>query len=101
MEQFEIIDISDEQIVRQNWDNFIHSHHYDYATNYFESSLAYNPRRTSERFFEHIMPMTIEEAFSKSNPVPSDLKTLNELWNWHKPLIDAEIEWKQSKSEKS
>mgnify|MGYP000904602949 CR=1 FL=1 len=99
MEQFEIIDIREEETVRQNWDNFIHSHHYDYSTDYFKSSLAYNPRRTSESYFQHYLPMTPSEAFSESNPVPSDFKTLEELWEWHKSLIEAEKEWKEKNKE--
>ena len=95
MEQFEIIDIRPEEEVRKQWDNFIHSHHYDYATDYFQSSLAYNPRRTSESYFQHIEPLSPDEAFSASNPVPSDFKTLEELWEWHKELIEAENEWKR------
>jgi hypothetical protein len=95
MEQFEIIDISSEEVVRKSWDNFIHSHHYDYATNYFDSILAHNPRRTSESYFQHYLPNSPSEAFSASNPVPNDLKTMDELWEWHKPLIDAENEWKE------
>lgn len=90
MEQFEIIDIRDEKVVRKSWDNFIHSHHYDYETDYFESSLAYNPRRTSESYFQHILPMSPDEAFSESNPVPNNLNSFEEFWNWHQPLIDAE-----------
>lgn len=90
MEQFEIIDIRDEDTVHKSWNSFIHSHHYDYETNYFESSMAYNPRRTSESYFQHIVPMSPDEAFSESNPVPNNFKTLEELWAWHQPLIDAE-----------
>lgn len=97
MEQFEIIDIQDEDTVVERWDKFIHSHHYDYATDYFDSSLARNPRRTSESYFQHIMPMSPAEAFSESNPVPNNIKTMEELWNWHAPLIEAE---EQSKKEK-
>ncbi|MCO5279333.1 MAG: hypothetical protein M9911_15220 [Saprospiraceae bacterium] len=99
MEQFEIIDIREEETVRQNWNNFIHSHHYDYSRDYFKSSLAHNPRRTSESYFQHYMPMTPSEAFSESNPVPSDFMTLEELWEWHKPLIEAEKEWKEKNKE--
>ena len=95
MEQFEIIDVRAEGTVRKSWGSFIHSHHYDYSTNYFESSLAYNPRRTSESYFQHYMPNTPSEAFSDSNPIPHDLKTLEELWAWHKPLVEAENEWKK------
>ena len=99
-EQFEIIDIRDEEIVRKSWGSFIHSHHYDYAKDYFKSSLAYNPRRTSESYFQHMFPMTIDEAFSESNPIPSDFETLEELWAWHKPLVDAENEWKEKEKDK-
>lgn len=99
MEQFEIIDIRSEEVVRKSWDNFIHSHHYDYATDYFDSILAHNPRRTSESYFQHYLPMTPSEAFSESNPVPKDFKTLDELWEWHKPLIEAENEWKEKNKE--
>lgn len=98
MEQFEIIDIRSEKEVVKQWSKFIESHHYDYSTNYFESSLATNPRRTSESYFQHIEPMTIDEAFSASNPIPDNFKTLEEMWAWHKPLIEAERKWKDEKS---
>lgn len=92
MEQFEIIDITNEDELRSRWDGFIHSHHYNVTDNYFESSLAYNPRRTSESYFCQFLFIDENEAFRDSNPVPQDFKTLNELWDWHKPLIDAEVE---------
>lgn len=95
MEQFEIIDIRKESTVRESWDNFIHSHHYDYADNYFDSILALNPRRTSESYFQHYLPMTPDEAFSESNPVPNNFKTMEELWDWHKPLLEAENDWNE------
>ena len=91
MEQFEIIDITPEDELRERWDGFIHSHHYDITDNYFGSSLAINPRRTSESYFSHYLPTTPSEAFRQSNPVPQDFKTLEELWKWHEPLIEAEI----------
>jgi hypothetical protein len=94
MEQFEIIDIRSEEEGVKRWNNFIHSHHYDYVNNYFSSSLAHNPRRTFESYHQHNLPMSVDEAFSESNPVPSDIKTLQELWDWHKPLVEAENEWK-------
>ena len=91
MEQFEVIDITKEEELRKRWNGFIHSHHYDITNNYFGSSLAVNPRRTSESYFNHILPMTISEAFRESNPVPQNFKTLDELWEWHEPLIEAEL----------
>ncbi len=97
MEQFEIIDISPEEELRARWDNFIHSHHYDIVNDYFNSSLALNPRRTSESYFSHYLPMTPSEAFRNNNPIPKNFKTLKELWEWHKPLIEAEIKKENSK----
>jgi hypothetical protein len=94
MEQFEILDIREEDNVLKSWKNFINANHYNYSTDYFNCSLAHNPRRTSESYFQHIMPETYGEAFSESNPVPSAIKTLEELWAWHKPLVEAENVWK-------
>jgi hypothetical protein len=36
------------------------------------------------------MPSAFSEAFQEGNPVPQDFKTLKELWDWYKPLIEAE-----------
>ena len=96
LEQFEIIDIKPKADVLKTWAGFIHSHHYDYSFDYFNSSLAINPRRTFESYHQHNLPMTIDEAFSESNPVPSNFKTLEELWDWHKNLVEAENEWKKA-----
>jgi type III secretion system FlhB-like substrate exporter len=90
MEQFEIINVLPPDELRKKWSGFIHTHHYEITDNYFGSSLAYNPRRTFESYFSHNMPRTIKEAFRNSNPIPKDFKTMTELWEWHKPLIEAE-----------
>ncbi|MDP2692910.1 MAG: hypothetical protein Q8O88_04695 [bacterium] len=90
MEQFEIINVLPEDELRKKWRGFIHSHHYDITDNYFGSSLAYNPRRTFESYFSHNLPRTTKEAFRNNNPVPQDFRTMEELWEWHKPLIEAE-----------
>jgi hypothetical protein len=95
MEQFEIIDIKTEEEGMKTWNGFIHSGHYDYSSDYFKSSLVTNPRRTFESYHQHNLPLSIDEAFSESNPIPSDFKTLAELWNWHKNLVEAENEWKK------
>lgn len=100
MEQFEVIDVQDEETVVKRWDKFIHSHHYDYSTNYFDSSSALNPRRTSESYFQHITPMTSAEAFSESNPIPDNISIMEELWEWHSPLIEAEEKWKKENEKK-
>jgi hypothetical protein len=98
MEQFEIIDVRPKEDAVKRWSGFIHSHHYDYTTDYFRSSLATNPRRTFESYHQHNLPLTVEEAFSESNPVPHDIVSLQELWEWHLPLIEAEKEWAASQN---
>ena len=90
LEQFEIIDIRTEEEVTYSWRDFIHTHHYDYRKSFFESSLALYPRRSDEAFFCHFLPLTPEEAFVESNPVPQDFQTFEEMWEWYQPLIDKE-----------
>ena len=89
-EQVEIIDIRPEEEVLKQWKNFIYHGHTDYATSYFDSSLAWNPRRTFESYHQHNFPISEDEAFSESNPVPNNFTSLKELQDWHLPLIEAE-----------
>lgn len=91
MEQFEIIDVRPETEVCASWDRFIHTHHYDYCTDYFQSSLAKCPRRTSEDYFLWCYPTTPEEAFHETTPIPEGgFNTFEEMWEWHQELIDIE-----------
>jgi hypothetical protein len=90
MEQFELIDVREEQDVKRSSETFIHSHHYNYSTDYFRSSLAYHPRRTVESYHHWSMPMTPNDAFQDVNRFPDNFQSMQELWDWHKPLIEAE-----------
>lgn len=54
-EQIEVINIGDEEEVIKSWEYFIHNHHYDYCTNFFDSSLAKYPRRTCDMLFDTTM----------------------------------------------
>jgi len=90
MEEFEFIDVKPEDEVIKSWKTFVHSHHYRVHKDYFDSSLAQHPRRTVESYHHWAMPNTINEAFQDGNPVPRDFKTLEELWEWHRPLIEVE-----------
>lgn len=92
MEQFELIDIRDKKEVCKSWERFIHTHHYDYCTDYFQSSLAKVPRRTCEDYFLWCYPTTPEEALHELNPIPyNGFSSFDELWDWHQELIDIEI----------
>ncbi|MFC2113302.1 hypothetical protein ACFLTA_08545, partial [Bacteroidota bacterium] len=90
MEQFELIDIREENEVKKSWKTFIHTHHYDYCSSFFDSSIVKHPRRSVESYRHWAMPLTPSEAFQEGNPVPQDFKTLEEMWEWYKPLIEAE-----------
>jgi hypothetical protein len=52
MEDFEFIDVQNEDALIATWDKFVHTHHYTYTTSFFESSLAKYPRRTTEDLFD-------------------------------------------------
>lgn len=55
LEEIEIIDVRDEDEVTRSWDEFIHTHHYSYHTNFFNSTLGRCPRRTCEATFDRLM----------------------------------------------
>jgi hypothetical protein len=95
LEQVEIIDIQAKDVVINRWSRFIYSHHYDYCASYFDSVLALFPRRTGERFMHQFLPSTPAEAFQETNPVPRQFETLEAMWEWHKPLIEAEVAYEQ------
>ncbi len=90
MEQVEMINVESEDDCLKKWKKFIHTHHYDYFQDYFNSRLAKFPRRTFEQYSHQFMPMTVAEAFQQPNPVPQNFQTLEEMWEWFQPLIDAE-----------
>jgi hypothetical protein len=92
LEQIEIIDVQPKDTVIDRWRRFIHTHHYEYFTDYQQSSLALFPRRTGERFVHQFQAMTPAEAFQEPNRIPVHFDTLEALWEWHKPLTDAESE---------
>lgn len=92
MEQFELIDIRPEEEVKKSWSKFIHSHHYDYHTTFFDSSLARHPRRTIESYRLWSQPMKINHAFQEGNKVPNNFKDLKEMWEWYKPLMEKDWE---------
>ncbi|EPD99630.1 hypothetical protein [Capnocytophaga sp. oral taxon 336] len=89
-EQFEFIDVRSEDDIIKSWKRFIFESHYDYCDNYFKSSLALHPRRSVENYYHRFFPFSPSEMFQKGNKVPKNFSTLEELWEWHRPLIEAE-----------
>ena len=85
LEQFEFIDVRDEESLVQSWEGFIHTHHYEVHRDFFDSWIANHPRRTGEAYWNQYM----EAAFIDSNPI---IRTddFDELRGWYEPLIAAE-----------
>ncbi len=73
MEEFEFIDIMEEAKLINSWVKFVHTHHYHYCNDYFDSSLARHPRRSVESYHHWSRPMTIKEAFQDGNLIPNNL----------------------------
>lgn len=85
LEQFEIIDIKDEGPLVEGWKEFIHTHHYEIHTDFYDSWIANHPRRTGEAYWNQYM----EAAFIDNHPVAQPNR-LDELWRWFEPLVAAE-----------
>jgi hypothetical protein len=84
-EAFEIIDIKPKKEVRASWRGFVYSDHYRTYTNLQDSMLVRHPRRSGEAFLNQY----IDGKFLEGNPVVQ-AKTLDELHNWFRSLIEAE-----------
>lgn len=85
LEQFEIIDIREEDSLRRSWRGFIHTHHYDVHKDFHDSWIANHPRRTGEAWWNQYL----EAAFIENNPVP-EFERLDQLRAWFQPLFEAE-----------
>lgn len=55
LEDFEFIDIQSESKLKKSWSKFLHSHHYSVVDDFFKSSLARFPRRTTVELFDRTM----------------------------------------------
>ena len=87
-EQIEIIDIRPKNEIRDKWDRFIHSHHYDVVSGFSNSWLANHPRRTVEAYYAQY----IEAKFVEGNALPIKATNLEEVWSWFEGLSIHETE---------
>jgi hypothetical protein len=94
MEQTEIINRpgADHDELRETWDPFIHTHHYEIHESFHESWIANHPRRTLEAYVHQY----IDAKFIENNPVPTDFATIEELVAWFEPLFQAERRYMDS-----
>lgn len=66
LEQLAFIDIRKEDEIVQSWNEFIHTHHYDYHTSFYDSRIAKFPRRSCEKTFDQYMNnkwLSVENPF--------------------------------------
>jgi len=93
--EFEIIDIQHEEKLLETWKDFIHNDHVIISNNIFDSYLFNHPRRATTDLFQATMMLNPQEE----NPILK-CTSLNELYDWVKPLIDAEENQEKSIIEK-
>jgi hypothetical protein len=68
LEDFEFIDVRDEEALIASWEEFVHSHHYQVHSDFFSSSLAQHPRRTTVELFDRTMNCMFTETLRKFVP---------------------------------
>jgi hypothetical protein len=78
MEQLAFITTQSDDEVRENWDAFIHTHHYEVHNDFYDSWIAKHPRRTREAYLNQY----VYAKFIADNPIPRDLG-FRELWDWY------------------
>lgn len=86
LEQTELIDIRDDDDLRNNWSRFIHTHHYDIHRSFYDSWIAMHPRRSCEAAWQQYL----EAKFVSTNPIPQGV-SLSELQGWFGDLLAAEL----------
>lgn len=94
LEQFEFIDIREEDEIVPSWQGFVHGgqHHYDFHTDLFTSWVVRHPRRSHKSYWLQYM----EAEFIDDN-YPPKFDALHELWAWYRRLAVEELEWKPDK----
>jgi len=89
--QFSIVDIRDEDEVEKAWSDFLDGVHGGASTDILNSYLMYHPRRTCEAFAF----ATLQQRPWREDRFPR-VKTLKELEDWVKPLLQEEASSKLS-----
>lgn len=85
LEQTEIIDIKPENELRETWDDFIHTHHFDVWSDFYKSWIGQHPRRTCDAMWAQNMDV----KFVEGNPIPREYD-FNKLWEWYGKLAKIE-----------
>ncbi|MGI8516103.1 MAG: hypothetical protein ACR2NT_13460 [Acidimicrobiia bacterium] len=86
LEETEIIDLVPKGELREKWAPFIHTHHYQTHTSFYDSWLAKHPRRSCEAWRNQFL----EAKFISDNQVPTSFNDFGAMVDWFKPLFAAE-----------
>jgi len=85
MEQTAFITRQTEREIDEAWENFIHSHHYEVHSNFYDSWIANHPRRTGEAYLSQY----IDAKYLDNNPIPRSAD-FEGLWAWFDRFRPAE-----------
>jgi hypothetical protein len=85
-EETEIIDIKPEAELVQTWSDFIHTHHYQTQTSFYDSLMARHPRRTCEHLWARLMEGRWPQKWVE---FPHE-SSFDELYQWLEPRLVAE-----------
>jgi hypothetical protein len=85
LEETEIIDVREEDDLLATWSPFIHTHHYQIQTSFYDSIIAKHPRRSCEALWARLM----ECQFLTDHSFPRSA-SFDELYAWLKPKLDEE-----------
>jgi hypothetical protein len=92
MEQTAFITPQSEDEICENWEPFIHTHHYEISTNFYDSWIANHPRRTGEAHLSQYW----DAKFIDLNPIPKEVD-FNDLWKWFEKFKAPEEAYQQSR----
>lgn len=85
LEEIEFIDLKQKEQLREEWKEFIHSHHYRNYSSFYESYVATFPRRSIEACNREILLGEVLDY----NP-PPHFTSLQELRDFMRPLQEEE-----------
>ena len=81
MEEIEIIDIKEEDELQDTWSPFIHSHHYQVQSDFYNSWISNHPRRTGEVHYNRFL----DRKYHQKNTLPK-AANFTDLWDWYDRL---------------
>lgn len=94
IERIEVIDIKEEEVLREQWNPFTIRTYIDPIRDFYESRIPEYPRRTCEM----LLSATRYGQFVENNSLPKDVD-FSELLSWLEPLVEAEQAMKNDRKQ--